>query len=350
MIKEPLYFDTKDFQNDMGVRQLSASATGVYFWILCILHESETRGRFCLSKFASKIQAKDQAKPEAKVKQTSGICLDVCLRFASVLSKLMPFTSEEIAAALDELLYFKIIHISGDILEQKRMVRDAEIRNKRASAGKKGGNVSKGNAAKEEILLEQNSKQNSKQNSSKSVSKEPSKTPSKNEEFASDLLPCECAPAKCVYNNIQENITQEEDTETKGKGVQGGNHQKADGSTIPMSEVMSFVALWEQKCPDLPSVRKLTDKRRDKIRARLRDEPDMTVWAQVFEKISASAFCNGTASGGWRASLDWITANSENYVKVLEGNYDRTSRQPAGGAPGSSSPGAAIDWSAEERL
>ena len=345
MIKEPLYFDTKDFQNDMGVRQLSASATGVYFWILCILHESETRGRFCLSKFASKIQAKDQAKPQAKVKQTSGICLDVCLRFASVLSKLMPFTSEEIAAALDELLYFKIIHISGDILEQKRMVRDAEIRNKRASAGKKGGNASKGNPAKEEILLEQNSKQNS----SKSVSKEPSKTPSKNEEFASDLL-ASCAPAKCVYNNIQENITQEEDTETKGKGVQGGNHQKADGSTIPMSEVMSFVALWEQKCPDLPSVRKLTDKRRDKIRARLRDEPDLSVWAEVFTKISASGFCNGTLSGGWRASFDWITANAENYVKVLEGNYDRTSKQQGAGAAGPSGAAPEIDWSAEERL
>ena len=342
MIKEPLYFDTKDFQNDMGVRQLSASATGVYFWILCILHESETRGRFCLSKFASKIQAKDQAKPEAKVKQTSGICLDVCLRFASVLSKLMPFTSEEIAAALDELLYFKIIHISGDILEQKRMVRDAEIRNKRASAGKKGGNASKGNAAKEEILLEQNSKQNS----SKSVSKEPSKTPSKNEEFASDLL-ASCAPAKCVYNNInniQDNIS-EEDTDTKGKGVQGENHQKNDGSKIS-----AFVQLWNNSCPNLPSVKKLTQDRRDKIRARLKDEPELEVWEEVFLKISASGFCNGTLSGGWRASFDWITANADNYVKVLEGNYDRTSKQQGAGAAGPSGAAPEIDWSAEERL
>lgn len=332
----------------MGVRQLSASATGVYFWILCILHESETRGRFCLSKFASKIQAKDQAKPEAKVKQTSGICLDVCLRFASVLSKLMPFTSEEIAAALDELLYFKIIHISGDILEQKRMVRDAEIRNKRASAGKKGGNASKGHTAKEEILLEQNTKQNTKQNLSKSVSKEPSKTPSKNEEFASDLL-ASCAPAKCVYNNIQDNNS-EEDTDTKGKGVQGGNYQKNDGSTVPMSKVMGFIELWEQKCPNLPTVRKMTAKRREKIRARLRDEPDLSVWAEVFTKISASGFCNGTLSGGWRASLDWITANAENYVKVLEGNYDRTSKQQGAGSAGPSGAAPEIDWSAEERL
>ncbi len=323
----------------MGVRQLSASATGVYFWILCILHESETRGRFCLSKFASKIQAKDQAKPEAKVKQTSGICLDVCLRFASVLSKLMPFTSEEIAAALDELLYFKIIHISGDILEQKRMVRDAEIRNKRASAGKKGGNASKGNAAKEEILLEQNSKQNS----SKSVSKEPSKTPSKNEEFASDLL-ASCAPAKCVYNNIQDNIS-EEDTDTKGKGVQGENYQKADGSKIS-----AFVELWNNTCPNLPGVKKLTAKRRDKIRARLKDEPELEVWEEVFLKIQASGFCNGTLSGGWRASFDWITANAENYVKVLEGNYDRTSKQQGAGAAGPSGAAPEIDWSAEERL
>ena len=339
MIKEPLYFDTKDFQNDMGVRQLSASATGVYFWILCILHESETRGRFCLSKFASKIQAKDQAKPEAKVKQTSGICLDVCLRFASVLSKLMPFTSEEIAAALDELLYFKIIHISGDILEQKRMVRDAEIRNKRASAGKKGGNASKGNAAKEEILLEQNSKQNS----SKSVSKTPSKTPSKNEEFASDLL-ASCAPANTSSSSEKENIKEKEE-ESKGKRVQGENHPKSDGSEIP-----AFVELWNDTCPDFPSVKKLTAKRRDKIRARLRDEPDLLAWAEVFAKISASEFCKGVNKMGWRASFDWITANAENYVKVLEGNYDRTSKQQGAGSAGPSGAAPEIDWSAEERL
>ena len=251
-------------------------------------------------------------------------------------------TYSEIAAALDELLYFKIIHISGDILEQKRMVRDAEIRNKRAYAGKKGGNASKGNAAKEEILLEQNSKQNS----SKSVSKEPSKTPSKNEEFASDLL-ASCAPAFTPPSVKEENKKEEKEIEdeSKGKGVQGENHQKTDGSKIS-----AFVELWNNTCPNLPGVKKLTQARRDKIRARLKDEPELEVWEEVFLKIQASSFCNGDNIRRWTASFDWITANAENYVKVLEGNYDRTSKQQGAGAAGPSGAAPEIDWSAEERL
>ena len=176
MTKEPLNFDTKDFQNDMGVRQLSAAATGVYFWLLCILHESETRGRFCLSKYASKIQANAQAKPEAKGQAKTKQDLEICLKFASVLSTLMPFSAEEISGALDELLYFDIVQINGETLEQKRMVRDTEISLKRASAGKKGGSSRKAAGAEANILLEQNPKQNG--------SKTPSKRRSKLREFA----------------------------------------------------------------------------------------------------------------------------------------------------------------------
>ena len=308
----------------MGVRQLSAAATGVYFWLLCILHESETRGRFCLSKYASKIQANAQAKPEAKGQAKTKQDLEICLKFASVLSKLMPFSAEEISGALDELLYFDIVQINGETLEQKRMVRDAEISLKRASAGKKGGSSRKAAGAEANILLEQNHKQNG----SKTTSKTEAKPQAKDEANSGNLLASR-APAnpssREVINNTS-GVIQEREEE---KGVQG-EKGKTDAQ-IEADKITLFVTLWHQHCPSLPKVQKLTQARRDKIRARLTDEPDLDVWEEVFLKIQASSFCNGDNAHGWKASFDWITSNATNYVKVLEGNYDRNTRKPESG-------------------
>lgn len=336
MTKEPLYFDTKDFQNDMGVRQLSATATGVYFWLLCILHESETYGKFCLSKYASKTQAKGQAKQ----KQES----ELCYLFASNLSRLMPFPAEEIAASLEELLYYNIIQISGEAIEQKRMVRDGQLSEKRAQAGRKGGNARKRQdvpeddaAGEGENLLKQNTEQNGKQNGSK----QPSKTEANSGNLLASRAGAYTPPSITTNTDINEGKEDE-------KGVQG----EKTAAQIEADKVALFVSLWHQHCPGLPKVQKLTQARRDKIRARLKDEPDLATWVEVFKKIAASSFCNGDNRQGWKASFDWITTNGTNYVKVLEGNYDRTANntRPAGpSSAGSADPGVPADGY-EDRL
>ena len=322
--------DVDSFMNDEKLRCCSPASVGIYIRLLCVLHKSDTYG-------AILYQQKDLQK--AKIcgyKNPNKIQI-----FVAMLSRQLPETREEIEAALTELFEEGVIQIYDNRLEQKRMVRDAEISEKRQQARSQRGKAHGSQAAETQEETEFCTY--------KTANKNQNFVPTKPATKFENLLDT-CAPAKCVYNNIQENITQEEDTDTKGKGVQGENYQKNDGSTVPMSKVMGFIALWEQKCPNLPTVRKMTAKRREKIRARLRDEPDLSVWAEVFTKISASGFCNGTLSGGWRASFDWITANAENYVKVLEGNYDRTSKQQGAGAAGPSGAAPEIDWSAEERL
>ena len=114
----PLY--VQDFLTDEKHADCSASANGVYIRIMCILHKSETYGKILLKQ---------------KYKQNGSMCLN----FASMLIRQMPYSMTEIHDGLEELLDNKIIEIEGDYLLQKRMVKDGELSEKRSVAGQKGG-------------------------------------------------------------------------------------------------------------------------------------------------------------------------------------------------------------------
>ena len=114
----PLY--VQDFLTDEKLADCSANANGVYIRLMCILHKSETYGKILLKQ---------------KYKQNESMCLN----FASLLLRQMPYLMSEIQDGLEELLENKIIEIDGDYLFQKRMVKDGELSEKRAVAGQKGG-------------------------------------------------------------------------------------------------------------------------------------------------------------------------------------------------------------------
>ena len=119
----PLY--VQDFLTDEKLADCSANANGVYIRLMCILHKSEPYGKILLKQ---------------KYKQNESMCLN----FASMLLRQMPYLMSEIHDGLEELLENKIIEIDGDYLLQKRMVKDGELSEKRAVAGKKGGKKSLG--------------------------------------------------------------------------------------------------------------------------------------------------------------------------------------------------------------
>lgn len=68
----------------------------------------------------------------------------------------------------------------------------------------------------------------------------------------------------------------------------------------------------------MPLVRAMTSKRKAAIDARVR-EYGMEKVMFMIDKASISSFLNG--SNGWMASFDWIM-RPNNFIKVLEGNYD----------------------------
>lgn len=113
----PLY--VQDFISDEKLAECSASATGVYIRLMCIMHKSEEYGKFCYNK-------RDR-KTDNKIHD-----------FSQKLVKQMPYSFDVIYDGLCELLDLKILQISGEKLIQKRMVKDSELSEKRAKSGKKG--------------------------------------------------------------------------------------------------------------------------------------------------------------------------------------------------------------------
>lgn len=114
----PLYI--QDFLTDEKLIECSASSTGIYIRLMCIMHKSEEYGTILLKQ---------------KDKQSS----EPLQNFASKIAKQLPYTFDEVYAGLDELISEGVIIIDGDKLFQKRMVRDNEISEIRSEAGKKGG-------------------------------------------------------------------------------------------------------------------------------------------------------------------------------------------------------------------
>lgn len=144
----PLYI--QDFLTDEKLIECSASATGVYIRLMCIMHKSEQYGTILLKQ-----------KDKQSDKQI--------INFACKLSRQMPYHVDEIKSALDELMDNNVLNIDGDLLIQKRMVKDCELSEKRALAGKIGGKLSgkKNNfaQAKSKANLKAKDKANDKANS-----------------------------------------------------------------------------------------------------------------------------------------------------------------------------------------
>lgn len=109
----PLY--VQDFMTDEKLIECSASATGIYIRLLCIMHKSEEYGTISL---------------RLKDKQSD----DLIANFAIKVSKLMPYPIEEIKNGLNELIAEGVLQLEGDKLLQKRMLKDAELSEKRSQS------------------------------------------------------------------------------------------------------------------------------------------------------------------------------------------------------------------------
>lgn len=114
----PLYI--KDFATDEKLALCSASATGVYIRIMCLMHKSKEYGKILLKQ---------------KHKQNSSKVLD----FAKLIAKSLPYDVDTIFASLEELLDEDVLQIEGDFLCQKRMIKDGEISANRSISGSSGG-------------------------------------------------------------------------------------------------------------------------------------------------------------------------------------------------------------------
>lgn len=113
----PLY--VKDFLTDEKLMRCSAQATGVYIRLMCVMHKSKHYGVFA-------IREKDK------------ISDDILDDFARVFSSFSPFSQGLIREAFQELVDEEVIYVYRNWMCQKRMIKDAELSENRAKAGKRG--------------------------------------------------------------------------------------------------------------------------------------------------------------------------------------------------------------------
>lgn len=131
-----------------------------------------------------------------------------------------------------------------------------------------------------------------------------------NEELVAIGLPCGCQVSATDKDRL--------DKDSIGEyrlGKESIDKDSIGEITFPQ-EIVDLYALY---CPSLPSVMKLTDKRKKSIRALLKAYSIEQI-TEGFRKAEASDFCKGF-KGGWKADFDFLI-NQNNMTKVLEGKYD----------------------------
>jgi Helix-turn-helix domain len=110
------------------------------------------------------------------------------------------------------------------------------------------------------------------------------------------------------------------------------NHQEPplepNGSVVSSETPLTaneLVDEWNDLATELglPLVAKLTDARRRRANARLRQYPELQIWQRAFANIRASPLCRGDNARGWRADFDFLLQD-RSFTKLIEGSYGQT--------------------------
>ena len=130
---------------------------------------------------------------------------------------------------------------------------------------------------------------------------------------------------KITYKSKSKNKSKSREKE-EGMQESSANAVIRGASTTGEPPCDEILKLWNATCESLSSVQRLTCKRIEKIKARWAEFGDkpMDTLKKILDKIENSDFCKGGGRSGWKVSFDWLFENSNNWVKVYEGNYDNT--------------------------
>jgi hypothetical protein len=111
------------------------------------------------------------------------------------------------------------------------------------------------------------------------------------------------------------NIDNKSDMELKKESVE---KTKSDAA----QKENEVIGLYRTICRSFPQIMQITGKRKEKILRRLSEMGGIKILEQVFRKMEASDFLKGNNKAGWKATFDWVFQNTDNWMKILEGNYD----------------------------
>lgn len=137
------------------------------------------------------------------------------------------------------------------------------------------------------------------------------------------------------YNTIQDNrlsidnlVGKNSDDSESCEKLSLENSEEENELAKKDVSVKTAIETYNRLCPSLPKATSCTANRRRKILSRLAEMDGLGKFAEICQLVNSSAFLRGD-SGQWRASLDWLIENSDNWRRVAEGNYsDKNHTQP----------------------
>jgi hypothetical protein len=88
-----------------------------------------------------------------------------------------------------------------------------------------------------------------------------------------------------------------------------------------------LLRIWNENRGGMLPAKSLAGDRIAKARARLKQEPDLTVWADAVRRAAKDPFTTGTNSRGWKAGIDWLLRPGT-LAKILEGSFDGNAPYP----------------------
>lgn len=213
-------------------------------------------------------------------------------------------TEEDAKVFVDLLLDLKLLYTDGSSLGSHRVDAELslneELRQKKIDAGRKGG-IAKAN--------------NAKAMSSTATSK-PSTATSK-------------------ASTLQDNTIQDKKNIVLSfTNVTDNTHSTPAGAEPPKPskkqiDVNKIAELFNDICSSYPKATKLSDKRKQAIRARINSGYTLEDFKVLFLKAESSDFLKGANDRNWSATFDWLIAD-RNMAKVLDGNYDNNTKKNRG--------------------
>lgn len=131
-----------------------------------------------------------------------------------------------------------------------------------------------------------------------------------------ELLPTVTKSNACVTVDVTE------DNESKSKNKSKIKSKSKSKNIVSNDTIDRIWNAFNDVCVSLPRATRLTENRRQKIKARLGTFTEDEV-IHAFHKTEESDFLTGR-SGKWEkgASFDWIVDSDAHMLKILEGNYD----------------------------
>lgn len=119
--------------------------------------------------------------------------------------------------------------------------------------------------------------------------------------------------------------------DNKDKSIKDTSINNINKESIKEKETVDYqgvIDVYNETCVSLPSVQKLTDKRKRALKS-ITKKFSVEDLKTVFKKAEESSFLNGSSDKWSGATFDWLI-KEDNIVKVLEGNYDdKVSRRKA---------------------